>query len=80
MRSFMKKQRLVKRVLMFLTTVGTVATLILFGTAMVHYALDPQHYTEGFLPLILIPFDATIFVTALCGVIAYLMAGEHGHK
>ncbi len=76
----MKKQRLVKRVLMFLATVGTVATLILFGTAMVHYALDPKHYTDGFLPLILIPFDATSLVTALLGVIAFLMAGEPGDK
>lgn len=76
----MKQQRLLKQILTALTIIGAVALLIMLSTAMVHYASDADHYTENFLPTVLIPFITTFLVTLILGVFAYLIPGKEEYS
>jgi len=73
----MDKAKMVRRILLFMSVVGTTILLILLGVAMMLYAEDHENYETQVAPVLLIPFDIVLLITLAAGTVLFEMRREH---
>jgi hypothetical protein len=75
-RGVMDKAKMVRRILLFISVVGTTILLILLGIAMMFYVEDHENYETQVAPVLLIPFDVVLLITLAAGTVLFEMRRE----
>jgi len=72
----MDKAKLVRRILAFISVIGTIILLILLSIAMMFYVEDHENYETQVAPVLLIPFDVVLLITLAAGTVLFEMRRE----
>jgi len=72
----MDKAKTIRRILLFISVVGTTILLILLGVAMMLYVEDHENYETQVAPVLLIPFDVVLLITLTAGTVLFEMRRE----